>query len=122
MRTDITDPNNADYEACDDGNVSNTDACLNSCVDADCGDGFEWTNVEECDDGNDNNRDACLNACIIASCGDGVLRNDLPVNNPNYEECDDGNSSNNDSCVAQCRSATCGDLSLEYRWRQRAVR
>jgi cysteine-rich repeat protein len=37
-------------EECDDGNRDNTDACLNDCTDAGCGDGFVWAGVEECDD------------------------------------------------------------------------
>ncbi len=50
-------------EACDDGNVSNHDACLNSCIDAICGDGFERRGVEECDDGNAVSDDACRSDC-----------------------------------------------------------
>jgi cysteine-rich repeat protein len=30
-RTDITDPTDHAYEACDDGNTDNTDGCLNTC-------------------------------------------------------------------------------------------
>ena len=40
-------------EECDDGNGSNTDACLNACVAARCGDSFVQLTVEACDDGND---------------------------------------------------------------------
>ena len=38
-------------EQCDDGNTSNTDACLNTCVTNVCGDGFVNVGVEQCDDG-----------------------------------------------------------------------
>ncbi|MEZ4269951.1 MAG: hypothetical protein R3C68_00460 [Myxococcota bacterium] len=51
-------------EACDDGNLSNTDACLNSCQIAVCGDGLEWSEHEECDLGGDNDdHGACTKAC-----------------------------------------------------------
>ena len=46
----VADPSNG--EACDDGNTVNTDACLNSCKAARCGDAVVRTGVEECDDGN----------------------------------------------------------------------
>ncbi|MFH0769871.1 MAG: DUF4215 domain-containing protein, partial [Candidatus Peregrinibacteria bacterium] len=36
-------------EACDDGNRSMTDACLNDCRKASCGDGFLWDMEEECE-------------------------------------------------------------------------
>lgn len=36
-------------EECDDGNTSNEDACLNTCVDATCGDGYIWVGVEQCE-------------------------------------------------------------------------
>jgi hypothetical protein len=40
-------------EACDDGNRSDADACLNTCKPAVCGDGVLQEGVEACDDGND---------------------------------------------------------------------
>jgi len=36
-------------EECDDGNSDNTDACLNDCTDAVCGDGFIYVGVENCE-------------------------------------------------------------------------
>ena len=40
-------------EECDDKNSNESDACLNSCVKASCGDGKLWEDPsEECDDGN----------------------------------------------------------------------
>jgi cysteine-rich repeat protein len=61
-------------EQCDDGNRINTDACLNNCHTARCGDGiirtdleFEFEGYEECDDGNRINTDACSNLCRIES-------------------------------------------------------
>jgi MYXO-CTERM domain-containing protein len=52
-------------EACDDGNGADTDACLSTCADATCGDGFLWAGVEECDDGNALDGDGCSAACAI---------------------------------------------------------
>jgi MYXO-CTERM domain-containing protein len=89
-------------EECDDGNDDNTDACLDTCVPATCGDGFTWSGHEECDDGNDDYTDACLNNCVAATCGDGITWN-------GQEECDDGNDDNTDACLDTCVVATCGD-------------
>jgi MYXO-CTERM domain-containing protein len=89
-------------EQCDDGNASNTDGCLNTCVAATCGDGHVYGGVEQCDDGNTSNTDACLATCVVATCGDGYVR-------AGVEECDDGNASNTDGCLATCVNATCGD-------------
>ncbi len=50
-------------EECDDGNASNTDSCLNICLNASCGDGYIWGGQEECDDGNTNNGDGCSSVC-----------------------------------------------------------
>jgi cysteine-rich repeat protein/parallel beta-helix repeat protein len=89
-------------EQCDDGNVANTDECLNTCMNPTCGDGFVRMNVEACDDGNPSNTDACLTTCAAASCGDGHVR-------AGVEPCDDGNQSNTDACLSTCAVATCGD-------------
>ena len=53
----------AGVEVCDDGNLDNTDACVEGCVEASCGDGFVHANVELCDDGNDIENDGCNNVC-----------------------------------------------------------
>lgn len=60
-------------EECDDGNGSNTDACLNTCVDATCGDGYRQSGVEECDDGGSNGEcpASCSTSCTENSCDDG---------------------------------------------------
>ena len=50
-------------EQCDDGNFDNTDACLNGCLNATCGDGFVWAGVEQCDDGNTTPGDGCDANC-----------------------------------------------------------
>ncbi len=89
-------------EECDDGNAVNTDACLNSCMDASCGDTYIETGVEECDDGNAVNTDACLNSCMDASCGDTYIESGV-------EECDDGNTDDDDGCSSACLLEHCGD-------------
>lgn len=89
-------------EECDDGNTDNTDACLNSCDDASCGDSFVWTGNEECDDGNTDNTDACLNSCDDASCWDSFVW-------AGNEECDDGNADPNDDCSNICETNYCWD-------------
>ena len=52
-------------EDCDDGNLENSDACLNSCKNAKCGDGVVQQGAEQCDDGNQNNADGCTNQCVV---------------------------------------------------------
>jgi cysteine-rich repeat protein len=89
-------------EACDDGNTSNSDGCMNNCQLATCGDGYLWSGTEVCDDGNASNADACLVSCEAATCGDGYLWS-------GSEACDDGNTSNTDACLNTCVVATCGD-------------
>jgi cysteine-rich repeat protein len=66
-------------EQCDDGNSSNSDACLNTCLPASCGDGFVRTGVEQCDDGNTSNTDGCVGSCKTATCGDGFVRAGVEV-------------------------------------------
>jgi cysteine-rich repeat protein len=87
----------AGVEACDDGNGSDTDACLTTCATATCGDGFVRAGVEACDDGNGVNTDACLATCVAATCGDGFVR-------AGVEACDDGNTVNTDACSNICKS------------------
>ncbi|MCU0659860.1 MAG: DUF4215 domain-containing protein [Polyangiaceae bacterium] len=93
---------NPNVEECDDGNASNSDACINSCQAAKCGDGFTRVGVEECDDGDSSNSDSCTTECKAAKCGDGFVRSGV-------EECDDGNEVSTDACVAGCKNAVCGD-------------
>ena len=86
-------------EMCDDGNQVNTDACLNNCRNAVCGDGIIRAGVEDCDDGNQNSDDpdvACRKDCTPQRCGDGIV--------DNGEECDDGNADDNDGCSNACVS------------------
>ncbi|MCB9700908.1 MAG: DUF4215 domain-containing protein [Myxococcales bacterium] len=88
-------------EECDDGNADNTDACLDTCMSASCGDGFVQARVEACDDGNQVDDDACSNTCALPTCGDGAVQGD--------EECDDGNAEETDACLSTCLNASCGD-------------
>ena len=89
-------------EDCDDGNDDQTDACLNDCTDASCGDGFPRVDLQEgdadheaCDDGNNSQTDACLNDCTDASCGDGHVE-------AGVEDCDDQDQDNNNACRNDC--------------------
>ncbi|MDC0723133.1 DUF4215 domain-containing protein [Nannocystis bainbridge] len=89
-------------EACDDGNDDNTDACLDTCQPATCGDNIVWAGEEECDDGPDNGPGKpCNELCEASACGDGQL-------GPG-ETCDDGNDIDTDACTNACQPATCGD-------------
>jgi cysteine-rich repeat protein len=89
-------------EACDDGNQNQTDACLNDCTAARCGDTHLRAGIEACDDGNRVQTDACLNTCVVAACGDGHVR-------AGVEACDDGNQAQTDACTNACVVARCGD-------------
>ncbi|MBW2456291.1 MAG: DUF4215 domain-containing protein [Deltaproteobacteria bacterium] len=52
-------------EQCEDQNQDNTDACLNTCQDASCGDGFVHSGVEECDEGDQNGLGDCSLTCTL---------------------------------------------------------
>jgi cysteine-rich repeat protein len=89
-------------ETCDDANDSNTDACLNTCQAAGCGDAYVQDGVEDCDDGNTAAGDGCSDTCAHeVLCGDGVMEGD--------EQCDDGNGADDDECTTACMNAACGD-------------
>jgi cysteine-rich repeat protein len=62
QRDDIVEGQDG-YEACDDGNASNRDACVGTCALAACGDGFVYRGEEVCDDGNVDDGDACDGDC-----------------------------------------------------------
>jgi len=85
-------------EACDDGNARNDDACLSTCVEASCGDGFVHRGIEACDDGDDDDSDECRSSCELARCGDGVLWSGV-------EACDEGedNGAAGARCHEDCR-------------------
>lgn len=63
-------------EQCDDGNQSNRDDCLTSCILAACGDSQLRTRgtppFEACDDGNIASGDGCSQTCRV-ECGNGIL-------------------------------------------------
>ncbi len=88
-------------EACDDGNAVSTDACVDGCVFARCGDGVVEAGVEACDDGNTVDSDGCTNGCALPTCGDGIVQAG--------EDCDDGNQDDTDACPSRCLFAKCGD-------------
>jgi cysteine-rich repeat protein len=84
------------FEQCDDGNMDDTDGCVQGCLTATCGDMFVQANVEDCDDANMVNTDACV-ACSSASCGDGFVQMGVEV-------CDDGNNDDMDGCSSTCQT------------------
>jgi cysteine-rich repeat protein len=88
-------------EQCDDTNTDVTDACVQGCKFARCGDGIVQKGFEGCDDGNTVDTDACRNNCSLPTCGDGVVSQG--------EECDDGNKDDSDDCTSRCLTAKCGD-------------
>ena len=92
-------------EECDDANDVDSDACLNNCKAATCGDGVVHARVEACDDGNTDDGDGCSALCASESCGDGVVQAN--------EECDDANMVDTDACTATCKNAKCGDGSVQ---------
>lgn len=98
------------FEECDDGNASNDDACLNTCVASFCGDNFLQPGFgEQCDDGNFINGDGCDAACLDeggGNCGDGFQ--DVG------EGCDDGNNNNFDGCSGACTVEQVGNIAFEY--------
>jgi cysteine-rich repeat protein len=94
-------------EECDDADEDNTDACIDTCENASCGDGYTQAGVEQCDDGGTNSNDGCSENCIIEFCGDGILQAGIG------EECDDGGNANNDGCNATCILEFCGDGILQ---------
>jgi cysteine-rich repeat protein len=122
------------FEACDDGNEADDDACLGNCVAARCGDRIVRLDVgagsadpcgdddgcqggevcttglcrppgfEACEDGNRRTNDACVH-CQIGRCGDGFVRR-------GEEACDDGAANSDDranACRRDCTEARCGD-------------
>jgi cysteine-rich repeat protein len=86
-------------EECDDGNTSNSDACVTGCRNARCGDGFVRTGVEQCDLGAgnaDTPNAGCRTDCRLPRCGDGI------IDTARGEQCDDGGAVSGDGCSARC--------------------
>ncbi len=88
-------------EQCDNGAAnSNASACLTSCQNATCGDGFIQTAIEQCDppDGT-----TCSATCQnIITCGNGNL--DIG------EQCEDNNTTDGDGCSSICEIEVCGGI------------
>ena len=114
-------------EECDDGNSSNTDACLTTCIDATCGDGFVRSGVEECDSSG-----TCASDCTFRTSGGGGGSSggggatyvpppkpkrigppppcgDAIVDPKKGEECDDGRFNGVTDCSTECKKLFCGD-------------
>ncbi len=72
-------------ENCDDGNIYDDDACLNSCEVASCGDGIVEAGAERCDDGNNLVGDGCDAGCQFE---DLLTEDDLTDSGPDPLETD----------------------------------
>ena len=97
---------------CDDGNLSDGDACPTTCQPAACGDGFVLLGFEGCDDGNLISGDGCSDLCVPDGCGSGSV--------DGVEECDEGgaNGTPGSSCFVNCVSTdvafdSVGDVRLD---------
>jgi cysteine-rich repeat protein len=86
-----------EIEQCEDLKMVDDDACTNLCLDASCGDGILWANMEVCNDGNLDDDDMCRGSCEPAFCRGGYTLNGA-------EQCDDGNEIDNDGCTNNCIS------------------
>ncbi|HEY0132938.1 MAG TPA: fibrinogen-like YCDxxxxGGGW domain-containing protein, partial [Nannocystis sp.] len=78
-------------EQCDDGNLSDNDACLSTCKGATCGDGKVFQGQEQCDDGNQSNNDQCTVTCKTATCSDGFkngAETDVDCGGPTCNKCE----------------------------------
>lgn len=71
--------NAAAGEACDDGNVDDTDTCMSDCTAAACGDGVLQAGDEECDDGNLVDGDGCDGVCARERWAHVGVAHDVPV-------------------------------------------
>jgi len=92
VTADCANPEDDDNEECDDANSSNTDACLNNCVKARCGDNYVRTSVIT--------YDPAVDPVVPFGCVNG----DEAECTVAAEGCDDGNSNNNDSCIIETSS------------------
>lgn len=89
-------------EACDDGDLDDTDECPTTCLDATCGDGFQYIlGGELCDDGNGDPEDACV-LCLEAKCGDGHTHKGV-------EQCDDEDPDLAPGTCVGCVPSICND-------------
>jgi cysteine-rich repeat protein len=92
-------------EACDDGNRSNEDDCLNTCKKASCGDGYvrNGTVVEECDDEHTEWKGKCTDCkrTVYISCV-GKSSSWCPSYNGQGMQCVQGYCTPGCSSVSQC--------------------
>ncbi len=100
----IVDPG----EACDDGDLDNSDACLEDCEVAICGDGYVHLGVEPCDDGNLLEDDHCTSECVAARCDDG-LQNGSEVAMDCGGDCLGCQEGEPCEVPTDCLSGVCGD-------------
>ena len=119
-------------EQCDDGNLDETDGCLNDCTYTFCGDGYMQNpngiglggplddGDESCDDGANNDLlNSCTDVCTLTFCGDGFIQD--PNGQGIVEGCDDGNIIDGDGCDSGCQEEeiiTCGDGEVNQIWEQ----
>ncbi|MBI5794625.1 Ig-like domain-containing protein [Candidatus Uhrbacteria bacterium] len=121
-------------EECDDGNSSNNDDCLNTCVENTCGDDYVESGVESCDDGQDNGdvcdadyEDTC-NYCNAQCqyktrsggyCGDEIV-NGSEVCDGSYSTefkwFDAGTQATQGSCDTHADSETVDSVGYTCRW------
>jgi cysteine-rich repeat protein len=104
-------------EDCDDGNESNTDACLNDCRVASCGDGYVRAGVEQCDGADVACTTTCgtagLRACVACSLADAC--------SPPAEVCDGTDNDCDTACdngFGCCRGATTSGTEGACPWTQ----
>ncbi|MBI5488839.1 MAG: hypothetical protein HY905_16015 [Deltaproteobacteria bacterium] len=98
-------------EECDDGNTSNTDACLNDCRLAECGDGFVWSGEEECDGADVPCTTDCdsagLRVCTSCTLAD-ACRPPVEVCNGVDDDCDDACDDGFGCCLGTVATGTVG--------------
>jgi cysteine-rich repeat protein len=104
-------------EVFDDGNALDTDACLNNCQPAKCGDKVVQAGKEECDDGNQVDADACSNSCKLPTCSDKVknaAETDVDCGGPTCDPCVIGKKcGGNDDCASGlCKAGVCSAVTL----------
>ena len=97
-----------DGESCEDGNLDDTDDCV-ECHTASCGDGATHVGFESCDDGNQEQGDNCLNDCTYATCGDGQVNEDgnEQCDGPNVPSCADLGADGGQASCDGCQVIGC---------------
>ena len=113
-REDITAIAQPGFEQCDDGNMSQTDSCLNDCQYNVCGDGEVWAGREDCDEGmfDTDLTDACgsqdlYDCSFVDNDCDYPHDGDNPDPEPRTNKAGDGEH------IAFCTNANCGDGTVQ---------